>query len=219
MEYAKLTMPVRTALISMEPTNWGAPYQKLFEQTDESGWEEWLLYSDNNFNNPFQKADEKRYKQKGWWAVIFRDIVREGGKGEKNGRLNLYYISHAGTEWEKKHNVWSPKSGFYVPTNDGIFHEGTLIPFETVQDKKEAVERLEAKSIPKEQVSYFYRLDKYDGDRFVGRDFGPCWGVDCRFGVDAGWLPSYSGDGRVASRPAHREPEIVMEAKAMKKAK
>ena len=209
MQYAKIRS--RSALISLEPTGWGEPYQKLHEQTGESGWEEWLLYKENNFNNLFQKADKKRYKERDIYAVIFRDIVRNGGKGEKNGKLNIDYISHAGTEWEKKNNVWAPPKGYCVPTEDGIFHEGMLIPFETVSDKNEAIKRLEAKGIPKEQILYFYRLDNYDNDRFVGRDFYPGDLDFGRFIVDADVRPSDSGFDWVASRPAYGNPEIVME--------
>jgi len=217
MQYAEIITPVRKALIALEPTGWDEPYQRLFDQTDTSGWEEWLLYKENNFNNLFQKADEKRYKERSGFAVIFRDIVRNGGKGEKNGKLNIDYISHAGTEWEKRNNVYAPKNGFYVPTNDGIFHEGTLIPFETVFDKKEAIKRLEVFGILKDQLSRFYRLERYDSDRFVGRSFYPVDFYDGRFDVGANGRPSYSGYDGVASRPAYGNPKIVMKADFSKK--
>jgi len=217
MQYAEIITPVRKALIALEPTGWDEPYQRLFDQTDTSGWEEWLLYKENNFNNLFQKADEKRYKERSGFAVIFRDIVRNGGKGEKNGKLNIDYISHAGTEWEKKHsNIWAPKSGdFWVPTDDGVFYEDTLIPFETMADKKEAIKRLESKGIPKEQLSKFYRPERYGSGSFVSRDFDPDFFDGGCFGVYASRRPFYSGDDGVASRPAYGNPEIVMEVNAL----
>ena len=97
MQYAEIITPVRKALIALEPTGWNEPYQKLHKQTDESGWEEWLLYKENNFNNLFQKADKKRYKERDIYAVIFRDIVRNGGKGGKNGKPNIYYFFYSNT--------------------------------------------------------------------------------------------------------------------------
>ncbi len=216
MQYAKVVTPAKEALVALEPSNWGADYQKLFDQTDVSGAELWAAYSHANFNNPLQKSDEARYEAMHGWAEILRDVVREDGRGtDDKGRLGMNYVSHAGTEWEKTHKgIWAPKSGFWVPTADGIFYEGTLIPFETVQDKKEAVRRLEAKGIPANQVSYFFRLDNYEDDRFVGRFFGPDWLDSGRFYVDAGRLPSNSGNGGVASRPAYGKPEIVMEVDA-----
>ena len=190
----------------MELTNFGRPYQELFDQTDVSGAEVWQAYSHNNFSNPLQQADEQRYQERGWWAEIFRDIVRDGGKGtDANGRLNLNYISHADTEWEQQHDVWAPQNGWYVPTDDGIFIPGTLVPFETTQDKNEAIKRLEDKGIPSEQVSYFYRLARYDSERFVGRYFYPFLVGYGRFFVFANGLPSSSGGDRLASRPAHRD--------------
>lgn len=211
MQYARVITPVRKALIALKPTNWGKPYQKLFNQTNVSGREAWLAYSSNNFNNPFQQADEARYEKRGWWAELFRDAVREGGKGEVNGRLDIVYVSHAGTKWERIHSgILAPKDGWYVPTDDDLFYEGTLIPFETLPDRNEAIERLEAKGIPAEQVSYFWRSDRYDSERFVGRIFGPHSAGGGRFSVDADRHPSISGYDGVASRPAYK-PEIVME--------
>ena len=220
MQYAKVRTPARKAFIALEPTNWEAPYQKLFDQTDVSGYEVWLAESSNNFSNAFQRSSEQRFKKRRYWAEIFRDIVQDGGRGtDDKKRLNLNYISHAGTEWEKSQNIWAPKSGFYVPTNEGIFVPGTLVPFETVQGRKEAMTRLEAKGIPREQVSYFYRLGKYDSNRFVGRLFNPSVSGYGRFLVDANWLPSRSGGGGVASRPAYGKHEVVMEVSASEEVK
>jgi len=212
MQYAKVVTPTREALIALEPSNWGAPYQKLFDQMDASGWEVWEAYSHEGFNNPFQNADEARRKLRRNWAEILRDTVMEGGKGvDGKGRLNMRYVSHAGTAWEKQHDLWAPEKGYWVPTNDGVFHEGTLIPFETMQNRGEATKLCEAKGIPAEQVSYFFRLDRYNGEMYVGRGFGPGWGGGSCFAVDAHWLPSGSGVGEVASRPAYGKLEIVME--------
>jgi len=216
MSYAKVKTPIRTALISTEPTGWGEPYKDLFDQTDTSGHEAWLAYSFNNFSNKFQAADQKRYSERGWWGEIFHDIIRNGYRGiDDKGRLNINYISHAGTKWERHHDVWAPKNGWYVPTADGIFVPETLVAFETVEDKKEAIKKLEANGIPKEQVSYFYRLDNYENERFAGRVFDPGWDAYGRFRVYLDWPPSNSGIAWVASRPAYGNPEIVMEVDAV----
>ena len=217
MQYAKLTTPTREAFISVEPTGWGLPYQQLFDQTNASGHEVFLIESHNNFNNLYQSASEARHKQRGWWAQIFRDIVREGEKGtDDKGRLNVSYVSHAGTQFERNHDLWAPKNGYWVPTNDGIFVPETLVPFETVSNRNEAIRRLETEGIPKEQVSYFYRLDNYKGDeRFAGRDFDPGFPDLGRFRVYLDGLPSSRGDDWVASLPAYGRPKILMEVKAI----
>lgn len=216
MQYAKVVTPVREAFIALELPTLGraVPCQQLFDQADVSGWEVWLAYSHNNFSNPFQQADEKRYQKRGWWAEILRDTVRNGGKGtDDKGRLHVKYTSRADTEWEQEDLIWAPKSGWYVPTKDGIFVPGKLVPFETIENKKKAMKRLEANGIPAEQLSYFYRLDDYgDGYRFVGRSFYPDLDDDGRFHVYADWAPSDLGNGRVSSRPAYGHTEIVMEA-------
>ena len=230
MPYAKVITPVREALISFEGTGWGRPYKELQAQTDVSGYEKWLAYSSGNFDNPFQQSDEARFEDRGWWAEIVKDLVREGGKGvDDKGRLNLVYVSHAGTEWEQVHgengDIWAPENGWYVPTDDDTFipekglwipfHEGTIIPRETVQDKREAIRRLEAKGIPAQQVSCFYRLDRYPEEQFVGVGFYPWAHALGRFMADLGRTPSYSGGTGVGSRPAYiRTPEIIMEVDA-----
>lgn len=210
MRYARIKKTGKLIPLKLEGSR--KPYKELFEQTNTSGHEVWQLYSHNNFDNPLQQADEELYDKMGWWAEIFRDIVRDGGKGtDEKARLHIKYISNADTEQEKEHIVWAPKNGFWVSTSDGIFHENTLIPFETVSDRKEAIKRLGAKGIPADQVSYFWRLNSYKNDeRFVGR-FDPGLGDCGRFRVDANRLPSNSGLGRVASRPAIEKQEIVME--------
>ncbi|MBI3190445.1 hypothetical protein HYZ41_01945, partial [archaeon] len=115
MPYAEIETTQRKAKVALEPKGFGLPYQKLHDMTDVSGYELFLLESTNNFNNDFQKAMESTYKEKGWFGLILRDIVRDGKGADGKGRLNINYISHAGTEWEKEHDVWAPKDGWYVP--------------------------------------------------------------------------------------------------------
>lgn len=219
MQYAKVITPQREALVALEPTNWGKPSQMLFDQTDASGDEVWRAYRHDNFGNPLQRADEARYAQRGWWAELFRDTVREGERGaDGKGRLDVVYTSHAGTEWERTHTgIWAPVNGWYVPTGDGWFHEGTLIPFETVQDRNEAARRWGATGMPQEHVSYFWHPVRYDSERFVGRDVCPLGGDGGRFSVAAVGLPSDSGGDGVASRPAYKL-EVVMEVTPAKAA-
>jgi hypothetical protein len=110
------------------------------------------------------------------------------------------------------HKVTAPVNGYWVPTADGIFIPGTIVPFETIQNRSEAMARLEKTGVPKEQVSYFYRNDNYhNAEMFVGRAFYPSCVARGRFGVDANGLPADFGDGGVASRPAYRDQEIVFE--------
>jgi len=213
MKYAKLTTPTRTAHVAFEPTNFSKPYKDLHNQTDVSGFELFVLDSHNNYDNPFHQARENLYKQRGnkWFGLITRDIVREGRGADDKSRLNVQYVSHAGTQWEKVHNVWMPKNGFYVPNDDGLFHEGTLVPIETVEDRNEAIRRLKKSGMSGKMVSYFYRLDDYKDERFVGVGFGPVLVDYGRFFVYADRLPSGSGGEAVGSLPAYREHEIAME--------
>ncbi len=225
MQYVQVNSSLRKgALIALKPINWGTPYQQLFYKTDISGYERWLAESANNFNNPVAKAMEALYNQRGAFCIIFCDIVEEGVRGvDDKGRLDVFYTSHACTEWEKTHRVAAPPPGWYVPTNDDIFsngvwipfYQGTLIPRETMQDRNEAVRRLEARGIDPEWVSYFCRPDRYKEKRFVGRGFTPSEAYSGQFFIYADGLLSRSGDDRVASLPAYNEafgkPEIVME--------
>lgn len=231
MQYAKVITSTREVLIPLDPVGWGTPYQGLYAQTDISGYEKWLAYSSGNFNNPLQKADEARFQDRGWWAEIVRDKVREGGKGtDAKGRLNLVYVSNANTEWERIHgrngDIWAPQNGWYVPTDDDIFignhrlwvpfHEGTLIPRETVQDRKVAIQRLESRGIPADQASCFYRLDTYETPMLVGLGFYPWSHALGRATADNSRLPSYSGGLGVSSRLAYNSeddprPNVVMQ--------
>jgi hypothetical protein len=229
MQYKKVVTPTREALIALEITKSGAPYQALFGQTDASGYEVWLAESDNGFNNDFQNAGEQRYinnfqksvKQRyeeGWWGEIFRDVVRPHGGTDNRGRLNVDYVSQEGTEWEKTHTVWMPSTGLWVPTKDGVFVPGTLVPFETIHDKQEAINRFDNAGLPRKYVSYFYRPDRYNKadsrgnfHRFISRAFVPCWLDDDRFSIDANRLPFDLGGAWIGSRPAYGKPEVVEE--------
>ncbi len=211
---ATVSTRVRKATILLEPIGWGQPYQALHNQTDVSGFELFVLDSHNNYDNPFHTGRENLYEQRGWHMLITRDRVHEGHKGVNGkGFLHVTYISHAETDWEKRHELWMPKCGWYVPTADGLFHEGTLVPFETVANRKEATKRLEAAGIPSNMVSFFYHPDSYKNDEmFVSVDFDLAFGGDGRFGVSASRRPSHSGLDGVASLPAYREVNIIMNA-------
>ena len=217
MKFAK----VGERLIALEPTNFGAKYQALFNQTNVSMAEQFAAYSHNNFQNPFAEANQALYDIMGWWAVISRDRIVDS-RALKDNKIEVVYVSHAGLSNEKTHKVAAPINGWYVPTADGIFIPETGVPFETVEKREKAVARLEKAGLPAEQVSYFYRNNSYAGegnDRFVGRDFDPGLGDGGRFSVDASRLPSGSGYDGVASFPAYRIPEIVFEVPILEKAK
>jgi hypothetical protein len=221
-DFAKVITPARTVEIPLTVGNFGTPYADLHNIAPASGYEVWLAYNHDNFNNPLQQADEALYNEMGWWAEIFHDTVtgRNPSKGEVTyGRTPLLYVANAGTPVEQRIEVLAPKEGWYVPTEDGLFVPSTLVPFETVTDKGDAKKRLEAKGIPKDQVSYFRRLDNYEGvERFVGRFFDPDGGDYGRFCVDFGGLPDYSGLGLVGCRFAD-EKRVVMEVSSPEEAK
>jgi len=210
MDYAKIKSNGR--LIALEPTGFGRPYQELFDQTDVSGYEVWLLESYNNFQNPFAKASQALYHKKGRWTEIFRDVIIESFGIDDKGRLKVKYVSHARTEWEKEHTVRFPKDGWYVPTKDGIFVPGTLVPLRTVETKEEAVKEWEKAGIDPRYVSQSHRLGDYKYDpRFVSRVFNPRLADDDRFYVNATEWPSNSGNYWTASRKKLEEQKAVME--------
>ncbi len=226
-DFAKVITSKREVLVPLATSNFGSTYHALFDKSVASGYEIWLAYSNNNFDNPFQKADEELYNKMAWFGEIFKDKVqaREAKKSEVTfGRLPLMYVANAGTSAEQLAEVLAPKEGWYVPTDDDIFieekgiwipfYEGTLIPHETVDNKGEAKKRLKAKGIPENQVSYFFRLDNYQNDsRFVGRNFYPDVDDCGRFFVCASWFPSFSGIDGVGVRSAD-EQKIVMNVSA-----
>jgi len=218
MEYVERVIPGKNPIrIAFEPANWGASRQNLHDQTDVGLYDLFLASSQNNFDNLFQQAEEQRYTDRDAWALITRDVVRDGNRGtDSNGRRHIIYISHAGTEWERVQKLWAPKIGYYVPTNDGWFYEDTGIPFETLpfDKRKEALKRLEHYGIPLKQLSGFWRQDIYTDERFVGRLFYPGVGGSGRFGVGADWRPSRSGDDGVASLPRIEEHKKVFEVSA-----
>ena len=216
MQYFEVVTPKRTAMVPLEITNHGKPCSYLFGQTDVSAYEVILAESADSFSNAFQISGMLRYDRKGSWIEISRDIISDTDKGVDDiGRLNVDYISHVDTQWEEKHrDIWAPRSGWLSPTDDGLVVPGTSIPFETLEDRKEVVARLEAKGIPKEYIMSFYRPPRHVSGRFVGREYIPIIGGRARIRIDTHWLVNYGGDKIIGSRPAYNsaeepEPEIV----------
>ena len=210
MDYEKI-MPIRKARIALEPTGFGKPYKKLFEQTDVSGYEVWLLESYNNFQNPFAMASEALYDKMEWWGEIFRDKIVESFGIDDKGRLKVKYISHAETEWEKEHDVWFPKNGWYVPTKDGIFVPGTLVPFRTVETKEEAIKEWEKAGLNAKYVSRSYRSDYYRNNPAIVCRYYFGFMCDSLFFVYADMEPYSSGYSGVASRKKFEEQKAVMQ--------
>ncbi len=205
----KLENPDR---IICEPSGWGymKSLQDVIDQTDIGGWEMYVLESENNFNNDFQKVLESARKRiddgtaSCGIKIVLKDIVRYGGKGYDNkDRFHTHYVSRAGTEWEKEHEIWAPKTGWYMPNDDceqinGIvipFIPGTLIPFETTLNEREAIERFEKYGLNPKYVSMFRQYNTYHDDEVhVAREFdtpspSESWSFsDGRFSVIFGWI-------------------------------
>jgi hypothetical protein len=208
----------------VEPTGWGKPYIELLSQVGLSGAELWEAYSFNDFDNPLRRRDEQRYEKRGQFGEIVRDKVMNSGnaRADINGRLSVDYTANADSEWEQTYSgILAPESGFYVVTNDGVFHEGTLIPYETTADKEEAIKINESLGIPSEQTSYFWRPSDYntysEGYALVSRDFHPSGIINGRFVIVAGVSPTSPGDYWVASRPVFEEPQLLMEVDITKR--
>ncbi len=223
MKYALVKTPDRDTFVALEPAGWGRPFEELHKQTYVCGYDEWLAYSYNNFNNQFQQADEQRYKEKGLFAILFRDVARRDGVETSEGRIPVIYISHSGISGlEKVHRGLAPANGYIVPSEDDIFvkdnglwiqfYNDTLIPRKTEKNQAVAKRMLEARGIPKEQLTLFCGPPNSD-DWFVVRVFDPDW-VDGRFYVYAYGLPSSPGSARVASRHVSEDGKIAFEVDA-----
>ena len=219
MQYARIN---GARLVALEPTNFGADFQALFGQTDVGGYEAYLIDRDRGFMNPFSAA-RRGTESRALWGELYRDVIAQEHFSETAGKLRMIYIEREGTEGEKVHKILAPRYGFPVPNDDceianGAvvqFQRGTLIPHETLPDKRSAIVRFEHYGLGPDNVSYFHRLDNYaSGKKYVDRFFGPSLGAAGRFDVYAAGLPSHSGDDWVASRPKYGSkpnPEITME--------
>ena len=221
------------SVVLTEPQGWGDKYKKLHKATQVSGFEEWLATAHNDFSNPFAEECEKLYNKHGHWEVITRDMIMKGGHAVGSG-LKINYISHANVEGlHKEQKVVAPERGYVIATPDSArmnstwipYFPDTLIPHATLNYREQAVKintkyfmelghnRKTAKKLAEKWTPYFSRPERYDVQRFVGRVFCPGPDGYGRFGVDAGWLPSGSGGGWVASRPAYKGPLLVAEFK------
>lgn len=226
MQYAKINGKV----LSLKRSGFGDRPAYLHRHARSGIYELWQLYSSNNFDNPLAKADKALYEHERMktdgvlgWSEITGDVIRNGGEGFRNGRLHVKYIANAGRPDEKITFVYAPQSGLMVPTNDGLFHEGTGIPFETlcIHDRERAIKRNEAKGIPREQVSCFNRTDSLFGDAFVSRNFDPGSIFGGPFTVNAYWTDSSSGGFGLCYRYVRKAKDsdtsnIVMEIKSKK---
>jgi hypothetical protein len=227
MRYEKSITPVREIRIAIEPRNLGAPFQTLYAQTEASGYEVWLLEGKNNFTNDFQRAGERRFRKKGRWGEVFHDSVYPGSGGVNDrGQLNVVYVSFDGTDSREVKNIWMPPSGYWVPieycgpNGSGVFIPYTLVPFETVKSKTEAIRRMEHFGFTKEYVSYFSRPDSYEIPdskgklhRYVGRNFDPK-SDSGRFNVSVNRPPSHLGDTKIGSRWTRNCPKIYLDNQA-----
>ena len=159
MSYVEIAKNGKTARVSYEPKGFGEPYKDLHEQTSISLYFMAKAEGSDNFDNPLARSMEAvcQQQQLKWYGLITRDVVEEGGKGvDDKGRLHLKVTAFDGIEgWEKTGEVWAPKSGYLVPTDDSdgtfaeLFHEGTPVPKETLPFEKrdEAIARWKAKGL------------------------------------------------------------------------
>jgi hypothetical protein len=211
MQHAEIDVNGRKKLIALEPTGWGKSFQELFDQTDVSGYEVWLAESQNNFENPFAKASEELYMKKGFsWCEIFHDVVKRGERGTNDkGKKHIIYISHANTEQEKTHESWTPGYGYFVPTSDGIFYPGTLIPFHALEKRDEAIKIWEKFGMPTHYVSHMNAIlgagvPDDDANNLVMRYHSSDWRKGGMFYVFMGGQFSYPTHGKEVSRPTYK---------------
>ncbi len=170
-----------------------------------------------------------RYARKGAFGEVFSDTIegREQEEGEEpkaEGAVPVLYRTKIGP-LKIKVKGWKPKDGFYVPVEDRtsdegyrFFATGTLLAEKTLPfDRYDlAEEEFRKFGLPTDEISGFYGLDDYHGEKRVAwRDFGPGVGVLSRFDAFLEGLSSGSGGDGLASRPRWQawmgEAEDVME--------
>jgi hypothetical protein len=158
----------------------GKSCEELFRYATVSGADVFKAYSENNFGkdgpNPFHDADLQRKSEPGpEWQELFRDIVlgRYPSKREAIPKdyIPILYIANRDTEKETEIKALVPPYGLWVPSEEGIFYPGTVIPFKTIpfvetDDKgniaknkyalENAAKELKNKEIPLEEISSFY---------------------------------------------------------------
>ena len=185
MQYAEFECNGRVASIEVEPTGWGRPFRELHEKAG-AGYVVWNLYSHEGFQNSFNQADVARHQERGYWAELFRDVVRgrEKEMGETSPEADsipVTYIAGSGLPSEIMLNTWLPKNGLIVPVRDDekgyrFFKTGTLVPEKILSFSERAeAERIFVQfGLPAKELSGFYRDGDYrNKEYFAGRAFAP----------------------------------------------
>ncbi|MEK6888199.1 MAG: hypothetical protein AABX14_04620 [Candidatus Aenigmatarchaeota archaeon] len=139
--------------------------RELFEMAP-SGHEVFASYSSDNFVNSFHDADIQRFREIGWHAEVFRDVVRkrqaqpyEEPPGE--GYTPVAYISDFGHPRQMTSHLWMPPKGIYVPVqaDNGyrFFYPNTVMPVKVLptQQRGEAEAIFRDFNLPSEEVSAF----------------------------------------------------------------
>ena len=153
--------------ISHELTEQDGRYtiRQLFRMAP-SGREVYAAYSSEKFVNSFHDADMQRFREIGWHAEVFRDVVRirsppphEESPGK--GYTPVAYISDFGKPRQVSQDLWMPPKGIYVPVqvDNGyrFFYPNTLMPVRVLpsQQRKEAEAIFRNFGLPQEEVSAF----------------------------------------------------------------
>lgn len=210
--------------LEMPELGQAVPYERLHRQAPP-GHAILGVYSHNKFNNAFHDRDVRRYEErKGcWYGEITHDSIEgretEGEQSRGEGWIPVLYKTNAGRADEIIISAWAPPPGLIVPVADNragcrLAQPFTLLPEKIVPfDNRPEAERIYLQfDLPIVELSEFHRPDNYrDGKRFVGRGFDPGLDGDGRFDVGADRLPSDSGYGRVASRPAYADHNVIGE--------
>ncbi|MBI4014443.1 MAG: hypothetical protein HY365_00635 [Candidatus Aenigmarchaeota archaeon] len=204
------------AEMPLHVAGFGKSYDELFRQTNVGGYELWLAFSENGCDNPVARKDRNLYERRmelvmrkvhgepagnseiypdnsfsGAWGEVTRDVVMNGDRGEDDrGRRHIIYISHFETEQEERHELWAPAKLVVMPTDDGIFYPGTLIPFSTVDIPKKAADEYARRGIPHGNIINFEPgMGVMEKPEYVMRGYSL---NDRQFNVDTG-LASFLG--------------------------
>ncbi len=166
MKYAKLIKKDSSIIVPIEIDSWLA--MSNVSDLGFSGYGIFKLRQYNNFDNFFTKAENEARDidilscQEGAslkkWYEIFNDHVRIDFERQSDRMPIIYYSDYEKPD-QKESKLFMPKTGFYVPKiiNDRLefFFKNTLVPLETVEDKKEAEKIFMEFKIPLNQISMF----------------------------------------------------------------
>lgn len=202
--------------VTFDPQGWGEKHDVLYDQTPVGLNDIWSAESYNNFNNPFARAMQAVHNERGncglTTSIVTRDVVvGSGAEIDRKGLKIKAYKTRAGTDLEVVHtDLTIPNDGYFVPTDDGMFHPDTGVPFETVDSKREAERRWQERGF---NLKYLSKLSMPAGlseneTKFAVRTFRSSINRGGIFYVRLDWYPTDQNFDMLASLPPYEDKPV-----------